>query len=274
MLKQRLLTALVLIPLVIWGILGLSTHHLSLVLTVLMVAAAWEWSALMGLTATFSRMAYVLVQGTLLPFSMQFFEWMPVVALSATLLWWFFAMFWIGNSDGQTVETTSGELLIQGLVGILVLQPMWFALVGLHANGAFGAELLLYLMVIVWGADSGAYMFGRLWGRNHLAVRISPGKTWEGVYGAIVATLLISVAGVWLFGFKGTMIVGFILLSIVTVLFSIIGDLWESLLKRRRGIKDSGQILPGHGGILDRIDSLTAAAPIFLLGINLQGLIQ
>ena len=164
--------------------------------------------------------------------------------------------------------------MIQGLVGILVLQPMWIALVTLHGSGALGAELLLYLMVIVWGAESGAYMAGRLWGRTRLVAQISPGKTWEGCYGAIAATLLISGAGVWWFGFKGTMVVGFVLLSVATVLFSIVGDLWESLLKRRRGVKDSGQILPGHGGILDRIDSLTAAAPVFCLGMMLQGLIQ
>lgn len=274
MLKQRLLTAFILIPLVIWGILGLSTHYLSLALTAILAVAAWEWSALMGLRDTFSRVAYVLVQGTLLPFAMQFFEAMPFVVLGVALLWWFVAMVWLGTSDGEVVPAGVGEVVLQGLVGILVLQPMWIALVTVHANGVLGAQLLLYLLIIVSGADSGAYMFGRLWGKNRLAAKISPGKTWEGVYGAIAATLLFSGAGVWWFGLKGTMIVGFVLLSVATVMFSIVGDLWESLLKRRRDLKDSGNILPGHGGILDRLDSLTAAAPVFCLGMMLQGFIE
>ncbi len=274
MLKQRLLTALVLIPLVVTGILELSTYHLSLLLTAVLVAASWEWSALMGLRGTLGRMIYALAQGSLLPFSMQLFEWSPIIVLGAAMLWWFVAMFWIGNSDGQVAESRAMEIFVHGVAGILVLQPMWIALVDLHSNGVFGAQLLLYLMVIVWGADSSAYLAGRLWGKARLAVQISPGKTWEGVYGAVAATIVIASLGVWWFGFKGTMIVAFVLLSVATVMFSIVGDLWESLLKRRRGLKDSGQILPGHGGIMDRIDSLTAAAPIFCLGMMLQGLIQ
>lgn len=274
MLKQRLLTAMVLIPLVVAGILALSTYHLSLILTAVMVGAAWEWSALMGLRGSMGRMLYTLAQGSLLPFSMQLFDGLPLIVLGSALLWWFVAMIWIGNSEGQVVESGTKEIFVQGVVGVLVLQSMWVALVDLHSNGVFGAQLLLYLMIIVWGADSGAYAAGRLWGKTRLAVQISPGKTWEGVYGAVAATLLIALLGVWWFGFTGTIIVGFILLSIATVMFSIVGDLWESLLKRRRGVKDSGQILPGHGGIMDRIDSLTAAAPIFCLGAMLQGLIQ
>jgi phosphatidate cytidylyltransferase len=149
----------------------------------------------------------------------------------------------------------------------VVLVPAWWALVALHGVSPSGRYYLLFLLVLVWVADSAAYFSGRLWGTNKLAPRISPGKTWEGVWGALIAGLVLGVLGVILFGVQGSRWVAFVALCAATVAFSILGDLAESAFKRQSGLKDSGQLLPGHGGILDRVDSLTAAAPVFMLGL-------
>jgi len=271
-LRQRILTALVLVPLVIAGILLLPSYHFSLLLVVVVALASWEWASLMGIDQRLARMAYVLVQGMFLPLAMHVYEWAPTLFLGGALVWWVSAMTWIARSDGQERETATMSLLFLGLAGVLVLQPMWVALVVLHINGMLGAQLMLFMMVLVWGADSGAYFAGRRWGRARLAPLVSPGKTWEGVYGALATTLFLATAGVWWFGFSGSVALGFLFLSVVTVMFSIVGDLFESLAKRRRGVKDSGQLLPGHGGILDRIDSLTAAAPVFCFGLDVAGI--
>jgi phosphatidate cytidylyltransferase len=127
---------------------------------------------------------------------------------------------------------------------------------------------VLYVLVLVWVADSGAFFAGRQFGRNKLAPRVSPGKTWEGVIGALVACSLFAFGYAQFIDLQGSALTGFILVCLVTVLFSIAGDLLVSLMKRQQGVKDTGTLIPGHGGILDRIDSLLAAAPVFLLGIR------
>ncbi|MEA3412443.1 MAG: phosphatidate cytidylyltransferase, partial [Pseudomonadota bacterium] len=137
-------------------------------------------------------------------------------------------------------------------------------LVDLHAERP---ELLLYLLVLIWLADSAAYFSGKKLGRTRLAPALSPGKSREGVFGALAATLLLGLAGAWWFDAGLVDGVYFVILSLLTALVSVEGDLFESLLKRRAGVKDSGRILPGHGGVLDRIDSLTAAAPVFWMGL-------
>jgi phosphatidate cytidylyltransferase len=116
-------------------------------------------------------------------------------------------------------------------------------------------------------ADSGAYFGGRQWGKRKLAPAVSPGKTWEGVFSAFAASTLVALAAAWLFGLAGNLWPAFVVLSLVTVVFSILGDLTESMFKRQAGMKDSGTLLPGHGGVLDRIDSITAAAPVFVVGL-------
>ena len=130
----------------------------------------------------------------------------------------------------------------------------------------FGAGYVLFLLFLIWIADSGAYFTGRRWGQRKLALSISPGKTWEGVWGASLAALVFAMLGAVVLEVRMPW-PGFVILSMVTVGFSIAGDLFESMLKRQRGLKDSGSLLPGHGGVLDRVDSLTAAVPVFLLGL-------
>jgi phosphatidate cytidylyltransferase len=150
------------------------------------------------------------------------------------------------------------------VAGVIVLAAPWVAFMALRDE--FGPAYVLFLFLLVWIADIGAYFAGRRWGRRKLAVTISPGKTWEGALGAGMAALMFALAGAAVLG-VGARWPWFVAICMVTVGFSIVGDLFESMLKRQCGMKDSGTLLPGHGGVLDRVDSLTAAAPIFLLGL-------
>jgi phosphatidate cytidylyltransferase len=162
--------------------------------------------------------------------------------------------------------------VLKGIAGVLVTLPCWASFVALHARPDHGPVLSLTLLVMVWLADSGAYFAGKRWGRTKLAPVISPGKTWEGVLGGIaVSASAVLLAGYWYSrSLEWTLVLAPV--ALLTVMFSIVGDLLESLMKRQAGVKDSGSIIPGHGGVLDRIDSLTAAAPIFLAGLLWSGL--
>jgi phosphatidate cytidylyltransferase len=158
--------------------------------------------------------------------------------------------------------------IIKGLAGFFILIPAWLAMASLHGSGPDGPYYALYLFMMIWLADSAAYFSGRLWGKNKLAPHVSPGKSWEGVFGALAAVVIYTViAGYFLgalrMGIGNSLI--FIVISLFAVLASVLGDLAESMFKRQAHLKDSGTLFPGHGGVLDRFDSLTAAAPWFLL---------
>jgi len=159
------------------------------------------------------------------------------------------------------------------VAGPFVLLPAWLALVRLHAQGPTldGPQLLTFLLLLVVAADVGAYFAGRAFGKHKLAPRVSPGKTWEGVAGGLAGASLLALAGALWFELP---LPRFVLLCVLVVMISVVGDLAESLFKRHAGVKDSGSILPGHGGILDRIDSLTAAGPCFVLGMDYLGLLR
>ncbi len=183
------------------------------------------------------------------------------------MLWWLFALFWITNPDiGR--EVTTRHTIAKAILGLGLMISTWLALVVLHSRPDHGPYWVMFVLVLVWVADSGAYFSGRVFGRNKLAPAVSPGKTWEGVFGALVACSLFAYSDGRFQDFQGALLSSFVLVCVVTVLFSIAGDLLESLLKRQRGVKDSGTLIPGHGGILDRIDSLLAAAPVFLFGMR------
>jgi len=151
---------------------------------------------------------------------------------------------------------------------VMVLFPPWFSLLAIHRLPEDGPLLVLFIMVLIWVADTGAYFSGRRFGRVKLAPHISPGKTREGVYGALLGAVLCGLLLYQLRPQTGALAL-LILFCLLLALVSVVGDLFESLLKRQAGLKDSGQLLPGHGGMLDRIDSLTAAAPVYLLGLLL-----
>ena len=263
MLRQRILTALVLIPAVILAVLWLPTGPFAGLLAVLVLMGAWEWSNLVGLRANLARVQYVALVAMVM-WMAWWWQGQPVarVILLLGFTGWLLALVWISRPDFARDNSP-----LKAVAGFLVLVPAWLGLVLLHARPDIGPALVLFLMVLIWVADSGAYFAGRRWGRVKLAPRVSPGKTWEGVYGALAACALVALLGAWWMGGTPRQTVSFLLICLVTILFSIAGDLLESLMKRQRGIKDSGQLLPGHGGVLDRVDSLTAAAPVFVLGL-------
>lgn len=287
MLKQRLITAFILIPLVVWGVISLPTDTLSLVFAVVLAAGAWEWTALMGLSSLPSRVSYILLVILMLVLA----AWtvmnsvMLYIVMAIALTWWIGALIWIQRysqrvarpdevSADKPLRDVSQRKWSFGLAGMLVFIPPWIALVVMHDEGAAGPYWLLFILVLIWGADSGAYFAGRRWGKRKLAPHVSPGKTWEGVYGACSVTLLLAIIGSPILEISRQGVLGFILLCLAATLFSIVGDLLESMLKRQAGVKDSGHVLPGHGGVLDRIDSLVAGMPVFALGLLLQGLVS
>lgn len=272
MLKQRLLAALVLIPLVVWGILQLSTQSLALVFALIILVGAWEWSGLMKLTTVAWRGLYVLVVAAGMyalwaMIGLVSTDWLALPVIS--LFWWLLAIVWVLTYPKTSSRWAHGW--VQFVIGMLVLVPAWLAVIGLHGYDSQGPYLVLYLLSLIWVADSSAYFGGRRWGKRKLAPEVSPGKTWEGAISAVVATVFYALIAAYLLNIAGNQWLVFVVLSQVTVVFSIFGDLTESMFKRHAGIKDSGAIIPGHGGILDRIDSVTAAAPVFVVGIWLGG---
>ena len=263
MLRQRILTALILIPLVVLAVLWLPTPLFAALLAVLVLMGGWEWSNLAGLRTSVGRVLYLAMLALALWLAW-WWHGQPAAwgILLLGVLGWLLALAWISRPDFARDHDA-----LKGVAGFWVLVPAWLGLVLLHGHPGMGPTLVLFLMVLIWVADSGAYFAGRRWGRHKLAPRVSPGKTWEGVYGALAACALVALAvAAWLGG-TPRQLVSFLLICLVTILFSIAGDLLESLMKRQRGIKDSGRLLPGHGGVLDRVDSLTAAAPVFVLGL-------
>jgi phosphatidate cytidylyltransferase len=264
MLRQRVITALVLAPIVLFVVLWAPRELTASVLTVIVVAAAWEWSAFPGFTLRMTRLLYVAILSMCLGAAWVLGVHRPEldVALYVALAWWFAALLWI------VAVPTSVNRATAAIAGALVLVPAWLALVRLHAADP---QLLLFLLLLVVAADVGAYFAGRKFGRTKLAPRVSPGKTWEGVAGGLAASTVMALIGVLWFQQNPWLFVG---LCALVVAASVVGDLTESLFKRHAGLKDSGSLLPGHGGLLDRVDSVTAAAPVFIVGLERLGLLR
>ena len=261
MFRRRIVTSLVLAPLVVASVLWLPTSILSLAFGLVALITGWEWSALSGWRSRSERAAYLMaLLGVLLGtrFVMRY-ELGAWAGLALGLGVWTLAFWWLANPAFQA------NRVMKSLAGLVMLACAWMAMIWMHGFGDQGPLWVVYLLVLVWIADSGAYFAGRRFGRHKLAWRISPGKTWEGVYGALGAVLVyawvvaegMSMASVW----------PFVALSALVAVISVVGDLLESLLKRQAGLKDSGTLLPGHGGVLDRVDGLLAAAPVFLVGL-------
>ncbi|WP_227369058.1 phosphatidate cytidylyltransferase [Halomonas sp. M20] len=260
MLRQRVLTALVLIPLALLGLFGLSGVGFALFTAVVVLLAAWEWANLSGFSATLSRLAYVLAIALVMLIS-----WHTFIAFAAWPLWlallgWLVSFYWVATYPDSLKQWSRPWLRL--LSGVWVLLPCWIGFVQLRLSGA---EWLLYVLLIVWFADVGAYFAGRRFGRRKLAPRVSPGKSWEGVYGGMIATAFLAIGFSIILGLGAAGGLELMVTTVIVTLVSVLGDLLESMFKRVRGIKDSGDLLPGHGGVLDRIDSLTAAVPLFAL---------
>lgn len=268
MLKQRLITALILALLVATGILLLPTAWFGGLLLVFVLRGAWEWARLTDLSRPVGHILYcVLVLGLIgLAWSLMATPSFLSILGALTCVYWGYVLVWLHRYANNPQR--HDRPLIWELAGLITLVTPWVMLMGLHGSPVFGPGYVLFLMALIWGADSGAYFVGRRWGRRKLAPQISPGKTLEGAYGALAAALAISLMGMAILDLDGVRWVLFVLVCMITVGFSIVGDLFESMIKRQHGVKDSGSLLPGHGGVLDRVDSLTAAAPFFLVGLQ------
>jgi phosphatidate cytidylyltransferase len=264
MLRQRVFTAVILAALVVWVVLKLPAAGFGLALLAVILPGAWEWARLAGLVGTRDRSLYGGLVLVLIAALWPLIGSVPFVGglLGAVVASWCYALFWLWRY-AEHPDRHDRPMIVMG-AGVVVLVAPWVALVALR--GEFGAGYVLFLLLLIWVADIGAYFAGRRWGRRKLAQAISPGKTWEGVWGAAAAVLVFALIGAATLG-VGARWPWFAAVCMVTMGFSIVGDLFESMMKRQCGLKDSGSLLPGHGGVLDRVDSLTAAAPVFLLGL-------
>lgn len=263
-LAKRVATALVLGGGLLAGIWFLDSDWLALLLGALMTIGAWEWAGFIPMRSIATRGVYALAMAAVI-----FATWRygrgdlaTQLILVGGLAWWTASAWWISGPRWQLPRS------VKAVAGFLVLVPAWAALVRLHMVPTLGIWLFLYVFALVAAADVGAYFSGRWLGRTRLAPAVSPGKTWEGLAGGLlVGAILAVVSGILL----NVDVAVFLGASVFVVLVSVVGDLTESILKRQVGIKDSGRILPGHGGIMDRIDSLVAAAPVFVLALYFTG---
>ncbi len=272
MLLQRTLTALVLAPLVILIILLSSAPVFALIAAAAFLVALWEWAQLSGLKNQSARIG--LLVAAAIAFALLWYGHAGITTpllLVAGVAWWLLACLWLRHFAFGAAPTTENRAL-KLLAGAFVLFPAWIALVSIHERESHGHWWTLLALVIVWAADIGAYFSGRTSGKRKLAPQISPGKTWAGAYGALVAGVVVTLLGGWLLDVRGLQLLGLGLLALLTVAASIVGDLIESLMKRHAQVKDSGTIIPGHGGLMDRLDSVFAALPVFAAGLLLLGL--
>lgn len=261
MLGARIITGLIFGGTLTLGVLFLPTAWLAIVLGALWLAGAWEWARL-GLLTGASRLVYALVIGLGMAALYAAGTAAVMPTLIVALVGWTIAaaaLFTFPRSFSQPTVL---------LAGAVVLLPSWFLLIVLHASGPLGRPLALLVFGIVWAADVGAYGAGRWLGRVKLAPAVSPGKTWEGVGGGLLLAAAVAVAAAAALGLPPG---GMVALCVATALISVVGDLTVSMFKRNVGVKDTGALLPGHGGVMDRIDSLTAAVPVFMLGMHLTG---
>ena len=267
--KKRVTTAAVLVALLLAVILWLRPEATVVAVTLVVITGAWEWSAFLRPPNMAYRLGYVALIAVLLPLAWRLTQ-VPGgrdLLLNIALVWWVIALLWVMLAPRWVAAWSAA------LAGVLALVPAWVALLSLRLDLERGAEWILFALVLVWAADIGAFFIGRKFGRLRLAPSVSPGKTWEGVLDGMVASALVAVLGNWWFGRTFAIpLAQFLPMCLAVVAFSIVGDLTESLLKRFAGVKDSGSLFPGHGGVMDRIDSVTGAAPILLFGLIMLGI--
>ena len=265
MLLQRVLTAIPLAIGIIWIILFQPSHVFFWLTMLISALAAYEWAKLAGL-ATAGRIVYLLIVCAIPWLVTRHAAQFEHLLIYAAVLWWFGVVLYLFKKKPGPPSAAVSPLKL--LAGMLVIPAAMLAMNAVHSRYG-GPEWLLYGLMLVWVADTGAYFGGKRFGRRKLAPAISPGKTREGLYGAIVTVAAYSLVAAYYFGLDIVATLYLLLLALVLTLVSVAGDLYESVLKRERGVKDSGAILPGHGGILDRIDSVLAAMPVFMAGLAL-----
>lgn len=263
MLRQRILTAVVAALLLLTVLFLLPSGLARVVIATVILLAAWEWGRFLAPDVFAVQVTYALVFAGLVAAA----AWLlsrglvgPQAFLVTAMLWWAAALVWL------FFYPTPVPRWLAALGGVLALLPAWLALDLVFRQSA---ALMLFMLAIIWSADIGAYFAGRRFGRVKLAPRVSPGKTWEGVLGGLLLVSLLAGAGAWWFSIPAAALLPFCL---AVALISIVGDLTVSVFKRSVGMKDSGRLFPGHGGLLDRLDSVAAAAPLFALGMAWAGL--
>ncbi|MGO1692536.1 MAG: phosphatidate cytidylyltransferase [Marinobacter sp.] len=272
MLKTRIITALILAPIAIGGVFFLPPMGFALFTAAIITLGAWEWANMSGLEQQPGRMGYAALIAVIL---YGLIDVSAVAVLWLALLWWVVCFVLVRSYPAGSERW--GSVPARALMGVLVLVPAWIGLNHLRTGGfQFGDTdnnllVILYVFCVVWVADIGAYFAGRAFGKAKLAPRVSPGKSWAGVWGGLAAVGAFALVASALVSASAAEAALLVAASLVTGLVSVLGDLLESMLKRFRGIKDSSRLLPGHGGIMDRIDSLTAAAPVFALIITQLG---
>ncbi|MES2663442.1 MAG: phosphatidate cytidylyltransferase [Pseudomonadota bacterium] len=264
-LLQRVITALCLVPLVLAGIFFLSNEAFAVLALIILVMAGWEWATLAHRSEIKQRLYFVV--GILISIAI-------ISQLRADWVYWVSGIWWLIATLLVILfprgENLWGKSSAISWMGYLTLALAWFALVDLQSTDN-GSRLMLFILCIIWGADTGAYFAGRRWGRTKLAPNVSPGKSVVGFFGGLIVTLLFTLAVLSQLNLASVDKMYYLMLTMLTVVASVVGDLFESMIKRHSKVKDSGHLLPGHGGLLDRIDSMTAALPIFTAGLYFSG---
>ncbi|MFT7414752.1 MAG: phosphatidate cytidylyltransferase [Methylophagaceae bacterium] len=272
MLKQRLWTAGLLIPVVMLSILFLPASILQWLIAAIIILAAIEWFAIIGYAGRKQMISAILVLAIIIGL-----VWLlpKAILLFMPLVVWGLILLMVSRYAHRAMPACIQACLMKRF-NALILASLVLALFGhgaviLHHSSLLGPQQLLFVIVLIWLADTGGYFAGKRWGKTPLAKAISPNKTWEGVAGAVVLGAIWTLIG-YKIGISGMLsLTQWLLLSLSALLISIVGDLFESLFKRCHKIKDSGNLLPGHGGMLDRIDSLIAGVPVFTAGLFLLG---
>ena len=239
-----------------------------------MLAGLWEWTAFAGIEDKTPRILFLTANALM----MAALVWgggpslftLKLVGLVG-VAWWGLVCLWLAR-PGFAKGDHQGARGLKLLAGSLCVVPAWCALGWLHSEGDFGPRWTLFAVLLVWAADSGAYFAGSRWGKRKLAPAISPGKSWEGVWGGLATSALLAALALPLLGLSWGSLPALVLLTVATAAISVVGDLFESLMKRHSGVKDSGALFPGHGGLMDRLDSLVAALPVFVVGKAWLGL--
>lgn len=265
-LRQRVLTALVLIAALAVVLFALPPGATLALVVVAILVGGWEWSAFVAPTRPAVRAAFVALLALSIaaawPLSGTRSGMLALLVVAG--LWWLLAVFWILRGPQRV------GAVLAAVAGIASLVPVAVALGRLRLEPGQGAWVLLFALLVIMAADVGAYFAGHRFGRIKLAPSVSPGKTWEGVIGGLLFSLIIAIVGARLLGWPVAVVAP---LAVGAAAFSVVGDLMESLMKRHSGLKDSGHLFPGHGGILDRFDSLTAGIPLLMLGLLQAGLV-
>jgi len=274
-LKQRVITALIVAVFLLGAIFYLPYPYFAGFISLIVLLAAWEWARLAGYNQS-GAVVFVVVIALLMGVTLwwldlfgtaRFFAANKILLLCiVATLWWASVIYWVAVYPDNKIWA---HKLIIDLIGVLVLLATGIGLIYLRGESN-GDWLLVIMIVAVVCADTGAYFVGRKWGKRKLAPRVSPGKSWEGFFGGSACSFLFAVLLIVGLGFQMANL-WLLVIVVCTSLISVYGDLMESLLKRERGVKDSGKILPGHGGVLDRADSILAAVPVFTLLYLLSG---